>query len=385
MENWAELCSDILRLIVDQFSKIEDIAHFGAVCRPWRAVSVEKWHISIVDPWLMLAEKEDSDERGFYSLCTKKVYHLKLPEAHGKKCWSSYGWLITLGLDLEMHLLNPFSRSRVSIRFPPPPGLPNQYEPGIDAEFYRRIFIRKVIFSSRPSKRTPCEDEEKCVVMGIFSEWRKLAFLRLGDEAWTPVYTPKGDGITDVVYLNGQFYGFSNRGKLVIVDISSPDPKTIEIAGLPEGRSAAGDFYLVESVGELFMLARSVYMGYVGYYEGDEDEDVSYIHETDEFEVYKFNFDNMNWTLVKNLDNRAIFVGVNASFAIFPSNHSGCKPNCIYFTDDNPYGLVKDSLLEGAGKDMGVFGMETGKVDYYDKVPDMLSRICAPLWICPSP
>ncbi|XP_042504676.1 putative F-box protein At5g55150 [Macadamia integrifolia] len=221
--------------------------------------------------------------------------------------------------------------------------------------------------------------------MGIFSEWGKLAFLRMGDEVWTHVCTPKA-GFHDIVYLNGQFYAFSRKGKLVMVDISCPDPKTIEIAGLPEGRNAAGQFYLVESVGELFMLARSVYMGYVGYYEGDEDEDESYIYETNEFEVYKFNFDNMNWTLVKNLDNRAIFVGVNASFAIFPSNHSGCEPNCIYFTDDNSYGLMKDSRLEGgAGKDMGVFRMETGKVDYHYKVPDMLSRICAPLWICPSP
>ncbi|XP_043716750.1 F-box protein At1g10110-like [Telopea speciosissima] len=126
MGNWSKLCNDILGLIVDQFSAIEDVVHFGAVCRPWRSVLAEKLHFStIADPWLMLAEKEDNDNRGFYSLSTQKVYNLNLPEARGRKCWSSCGWLITLGLDLEIHLLNPFSREQ--IRLPPQPTLPRQY------------------------------------------------------------------------------------------------------------------------------------------------------------------------------------------------------------------------------------------------------------------
>ncbi|XP_042485680.1 putative F-box protein At5g60060 [Macadamia integrifolia] len=158
--------------------------------------------------------------------------------------------------------------------------------------------------------------------MGIFSEWKKLTFLRLGDEVWTPVYTPKGIGMTDVVYLNGQFYAFTYHGKLVLVDISSSDPKTIDIAEPPEGfDSSFSQSYLVESVGELFLVA---------------------------------SFDDNKWTQVKSLDNRALFVGSNASFAILPSNHSECESNCIFYTDDGLY-----SLMIGVASDMGMFDVET--------------------------
>ncbi|XP_043721478.1 putative F-box protein At5g55150 [Telopea speciosissima] len=371
MGNWSELCNDILGLIVDQFSAIEDIVHFGAVCRPWRSVSVEKLHFStIADPWLMLAEKEDSDNRGFYSLSTQKVYHLNLPEARGRKCLSSNGWLITLGLDLEIHLLNPFSREQ--IRLPPQPTLPGQFSYEIEPEHLRNFFVSKVILSSTPSHE---EEDEKCVVMAIISEYNKLAFLRLGDEVWTPV--DSHIGIAEVMYLNGQFYAITNRGKLLIVDISNPHPKTIEFAETPEEMvDVCARFYLVESVGELFMVAQDVY-------EGDESTTVeTLVHETDGFDVFKFNFDNRKWTQVKSsLDNRALFVGFNSSFAIFPSNnHLGCEPNCIYFTDVDICGLWR----KGAGKDMGLFRMETEEVDDHYVGPDIFSRVCPPLWICPS-
>ncbi|XP_042508249.1 uncharacterized protein LOC122084230 [Macadamia integrifolia] len=57
--------------------------------------------LSIVDPWLMLAEKKDSDNRGFYSLSTKNVYHLNLPEASGRKYWSSNGPGVALDVTPE--------------------------------------------------------------------------------------------------------------------------------------------------------------------------------------------------------------------------------------------------------------------------------------------
>ncbi|XP_043705362.1 F-box protein At2g26160-like [Telopea speciosissima] len=377
MGNWSELCNDVLGLIVDQFSAVEDVVHFGAVCRPWRSVSVKKLHFStIADPWLMLAEKEDSDSRGFYSLSTQKVYQLNLPEARGRKCWSSCSWLITLGLDLEFHLLNPFSREQ--IRLPPQPTLPGQYSPNVSPEIIRRVFIQKVILSSRPScssaKTIPCEDDDKCVVMAICSEFRKLAFLRLGDEVWTPVESD--NGIYDVVYFNGQFYAITYGGELLIVDISSPHPKTIEFAKHGEGINIGGYLYLVESVGELFLVAQEIYVDCASATNNNG------IHETDGFDVYKFNFDNRKWTQVKNsLDNRALFVGFNDSFTIFPSkNHLGCEPNCIYFTDIDLYGLMKD----GAGHDMGVFRMDTEEFDDHYVGPDIFTRVCAPLWICPS-
>ncbi|XP_043704443.1 F-box protein At2g26160-like [Telopea speciosissima] len=362
MGNWSELCDDILGLIVDRFLAIEDIVRFGAVCRTWRSVSAEKWRFSIAYPWLMLAEKEDSDNRGFYSLATQMVYHLNLPKARGRRCWSSCGWLITFGFDWEIDLLNPFSGDKIQL--PPQPKPENDFPTEL---CLHRIFLRKVILSSRPNKTTPCEDDEKCVVMAIITGCKTLSFLRLGDEVWTPI---DSKGIDDVIYFNGQFYAIDATGKVWMVDISSPQPKMIEFAEPGDDINIYAYFYLVESAGELFMLARDLYEG-----EGDQ---LMRIHETDGFDVYKFNFDNRKWMEVKSLDNRALFVGANTSFAIFPSNHLQCEPNCIYYTDDYPQGLK-----EGGGNDMGVFRLETEEIDDHYVGPDILSRISTPLWICP--
>ncbi|KAK7856591.1 hypothetical protein CFP56_022661 [Quercus suber] len=44
----------------------------------------------------MLAEKEGSDLRGFFSLSKGMTRQVSLPQAKGKKCFSSQGWLITI-------------------------------------------------------------------------------------------------------------------------------------------------------------------------------------------------------------------------------------------------------------------------------------------------
>ncbi|KAF6146093.1 hypothetical protein GIB67_033452 [Kingdonia uniflora] len=76
------------------------------VCRAWRSVTSEKHYYTGVSgykvPWLMMAEKEASDIRSFYSLSTKKFINISLPEVRGRRCWGSpNGWLITIGIDLE--------------------------------------------------------------------------------------------------------------------------------------------------------------------------------------------------------------------------------------------------------------------------------------------
>uniref|UniRef100_A0A7N2LTB8 KIB1-4 beta-propeller domain-containing protein n=1 Tax=Quercus lobata TaxID=97700 RepID=A0A7N2LTB8_QUELO len=58
----------------------------------------------------MLAEKEGSDLRGFFSLSKGMTHQVLLPQANGKKCFSSQGWLITAGTDLSLNLLHPFTQ-----------------------------------------------------------------------------------------------------------------------------------------------------------------------------------------------------------------------------------------------------------------------------------
>ncbi|KAJ4977914.1 hypothetical protein NE237_008694 [Protea cynaroides] len=402
MGNWSDLDEDILRLIIDKFWTIEDIVCFGAVCQSWRSVSVEKrQQQQQLCPWLMLAEREGSDRRGFYSLSTQKVYHMNLPGARGRRCWFSHGWLITFGVDLEMHLLNPFSQ--VQIPLPPQSTLPHQYSPESkfsSPEELLKDFIRKVVLSSRPSlsvKTTHCEanEDEKCVIMAISSKFNTLAFSRLGDKVWTAI---EGEiAFRDTIYFKGQFYGVHCSGRLFICDICSPQPKTIEFSSSPLGILKYDNSFLVESLGELFMVGQEIHddfdleednEDYLDDDYSDSGEDIDNYSDLDEypsgygttkgFDVYKFNFDNRKWMQVKSLENCAFFVGNNTSLAIFPSNqYPGCEPNCIYFTDSSDQG----SYYETSGHDMGVFRMDTRKIQPHYVGLDIFSRICNPLWV----
>ncbi|KAA8522322.1 hypothetical protein F0562_013317 [Nyssa sinensis] len=52
------------------------------------------------------------------------------------------------------------------------------------------------------------------------------------------------------------------------------------------------------------------------------------------FQVLELNVRNGKWVKVESLGNRALFLGCNSSFSVEASDITGCKANCIYFTDD---------------------------------------------------
>ncbi|KAJ4952207.1 hypothetical protein NE237_029039 [Protea cynaroides] len=371
MGNWSDLYDEILELIIDKIRTIEDIIRFRAVCQSWRSVSVmkrQRQRQRQLCPWLMLAARKGSDRRSFYSLSTQKVYRMDLPGVRGRRCWFSQGWLITFGVDMEMHLLNPFSQVRIPL--PPQPSLPYQYSP--ESKFNNpkvllKIFIKKVVLSSKPSlsvKTTHCKDskDENCVIMAISSQFNTLAFLRLGDKVWTPIDSPLG--FCDIIYFNGQFYAVNTSGRLFICDIYT--------------------YFLVESLGELFLIGQgNDHPDFDEHGYNNPDEPVNENtggYETKGFfgfGVYKFNFDNRKWTHVRSLENRTFFVGNNTSLAVFPSNQCpGCEPNCIYFIDS-----YHDSFYYGAAHDMGVSWINPRGIQPQYVGRRIFSKICTPLWV----
>ncbi|KAF6146097.1 hypothetical protein GIB67_033456 [Kingdonia uniflora] len=133
-------------------------------------------------PGLMMAEKDGSDIRSFYSLSTKKFINIHLTELRGRRCWGSpYGWLIILGTDLEIHLLNPLTHAQ--IRLPSQTTFKDQYpeKSNFTSEVVREIFIRKAIRLSTPTSTI----NGNCIVMTIYSHWGKLAIAKPGDKTWT--------------------------------------------------------------------------------------------------------------------------------------------------------------------------------------------------------
>ena len=101
---------------------------------------------------------------------------------------------------------------------------------------------------------------------------------------------------------------------------------------------------------------------------------------TTAFKVFEVNLGGEEWKELKNLDNRALFLGRNSSISVKASDFSGCKANCIYFTDN----FEKHwSIPGGGGRDTGIYNMLDGSIEpHYPG--DSLSCITPPMWVVPS-
>ncbi|GKF72401.1 hypothetical protein Tco_0208515, partial [Tanacetum coccineum] len=67
-------------------------------------------------PSLMLADKSDDQlSRELFQLSNKCIREIRLPQAYGKICMSSCGWLLTLGEDFATQLVNPLSQETINL------------------------------------------------------------------------------------------------------------------------------------------------------------------------------------------------------------------------------------------------------------------------------
>ena len=100
----------------------------------------------------MLAEKreqgnKESQTRSFFNLSDTKTYDFNLPELVRRKCFgASFGWLLTIGTDLQINLFHPFSKHLISL--PPQPTFCHQFPYEMEPEELRGIFVFKAPFVS---------------------------------------------------------------------------------------------------------------------------------------------------------------------------------------------------------------------------------------------
>ncbi|KAL2540066.1 putative F-box protein [Abeliophyllum distichum] len=245
MADWIDLPMDILVVIAESLTVIEDFTYFSAVCKEWKsatAILKKKPSLPTRYPRLMLSEKVDTkdqgnqDDRYFLNLLTSKTCKLKLPEASGRRCLGAhYGWLFTVGFDLQINLLHPFSRQQICL--PPFLTFPAQryeydetYPPQEDIEF----FVKKIAISSNPQNKNNLHDyNHECVILAIYGEFCVLAFARLGDTLWTNILVPSRC-YDDVLYYKGRFYAVDCHGVVVVCDINdNNDPKATVVAPAP--------------------------------------------------------------------------------------------------------------------------------------------------------
>ncbi|XP_074273707.1 uncharacterized protein LOC141597220 isoform X2 [Silene latifolia] len=383
--HWDELPNGPLIEIAGRLSNFDDLQVMYLVCSRWNSVLRES-QCKFLDggragccgpqvPWLMMAEQESFERKGkgkamrlfIYSLSFQSVRQLvtRLPpiKENFSNCrlFSSHGWVLvvrTTGSTMTMCLYNPFC-SPSSHNYIPLPRLDT--------------------LSSSVSRFTlsACPCTKSYTVMIVYAS-NKIGLWKPGDKVWTLVDHSLLSGvfILDVIFYRGYYYVLDQLKH--IFRLSGSDNNELKWERLPSLFDGINDgsghrylwkaYFVVGDEEKLLVVVRlCLYPKTQPLFELPHD------YLTAGFRVVEIlvspkRFDNRVKD-VNSLGTTSLFVGRNQAFAIdvpkannpSASGYYGCKPNCIYFTDDRLYILTTAKF--GKGKDMGVYNMEDGSID----------------------
>ncbi|KAL8064163.1 hypothetical protein ABFX02_01G073500 [Erythranthe guttata] len=390
ISNLSEFLPEILVSIAKLCTSIHDYISFRGVCRSFRSAATlenfdREWTGRL--PWLMLVSRgrikeEESKEildrnytrvADLVDLFEKKTYKIaNFPPLDRSMYPSSKGWILCSS-SADIYLTHPVWRIRIYL-----PGL-ETFPPETDES---PISISKIVLSDSPAVKTDL------LVMVIWGEKNQLGFCRPGDDSWT-VMDSSEVPFCDIIYHKRKLYAVDSESRVVECDVHGKNPVQLrQVFSMPPARDDVdpspphGTYYLVESLGEILIVDRQTYSV-----------------ETVLFKVY--GFDLMDGCTdrrkeIRDLGNRALFVGSNSSFSVdlskrdgvkrsngvkrshsslpvaFSSQLDDVKPNCIYFTDHS---------VRTNGLDNGVFCLSDMKTERYIVRCD----ICAfPTWVLPS-
>ena len=110
MADFANLPGDILQELL-KFLSFSDYIRFSAVCLHWSEVAKKRYQsLQKQLPSLIF----DANFQKLLDLLEGKIYQIEIPELYDRHCLgSSYGWLIMIDTNLNINLLNPFSKAQV--------------------------------------------------------------------------------------------------------------------------------------------------------------------------------------------------------------------------------------------------------------------------------
>lgn len=391
----SELPPELLETIAKKLKIQEDYVRFRAVCLAFQTSTPKiPKHLPTQLPWLMLPrttnEDPESKNRSFLSISNEKVHLINLPEDSdtNRRCGSSHGWLVILNETPSISILNPLTQAKQHL--PSLNSFPNvlTYAPNdigreytlktSDDDVYtcnskemRDSYIKKVVFSSSPSN-----EDVDYYALAILNQTGDLAYCKKGDKSWKFI-DDANSFCEDVVYYNGCFYAVSKHGTIAKCDVTG---ESVYVSFIETPRQVGGDMqYLVNWKDELLLVTRYTELEF-----NMDQNKLDIVYKTNEFRVYKLVLNGPKWESVGALDGWALFLGENSSMAFCADDFSGCKGDCIYFTDD-----YSEWNYDGANgnHDLGIYDLENGCVEGLSCYPDTLCNVRRwppPIWFTPS-
>ncbi|KAL5703902.1 hypothetical protein ACHQM5_022395 [Ranunculus cassubicifolius] len=392
MDLWSQLPLDLLNQITNLLN-LPDLIKLSCVCSPWRSISPSTQHRGHL-PWLLLPSQNNSPNSGniwpnslyFYSILDKTYYELDLPEIKDRRiCGSSNGWLITIHENADIYLLHPLSRKVIML--PSLNDVPGVYGIGYSNDDGLQYIVSDSVGRRRSNasfwNSSVARDEyivkvivcvNLNVVLGILGELGRLLVCRVqgNEKRWIVVEDDVDAMYMDVSFYKGEFYAVDSSGAVVVVDCDE-----LRTRKVIDGHGYGYQSYLVESSGDLLKVIR--FLSSFGEESDDseaEDGEPRQLNKTIRFEVWKIDFEQGLWLEVKNLGDRALFLGINHSSSVCSSDFPGCKGNCIYFTDDC-------RIMHTGDYDKGICNLENGRIEAIYPDDDSKMILPRPVWYSP--
>ncbi|GJX76112.1 hypothetical protein Tco_0322923 [Tanacetum coccineum] len=318
-------------------------------------------------PSLLLAEKDkDGREfRGLFLLSDKSIRKIRLPEAYGKVCRSTCGWLITAGRDDAAQLINPLSRETINLPKVDTFDHPKSLELSEWHEGIRKLLI---VTNNPSSLKLPLV----VVLWGCFDE---MGFCRLGDNNWTAV--AEGRRICDLTYYNDRVYSFDRDYHIKACDVYGEDPTTlVDVSMLPSklyahDQHVGGAYIIGLDEGEKKRLLVVIRHGMLDGCFSQEN------YKTKRFLLFAYDLKDRGWSRVNDLGKRTLFVGHSSSFWIEDTT-GVIKNNRIYFTDDVKF--LYNASRNGGGGDMGIYHLSDGTIEPHF-IGESRSLLTPPIWL----
>ncbi|CAK9180366.1 unnamed protein product [Ilex paraguariensis] len=275
-----------------------------------------------------------------FNISSNKFHHLSQLDAQGKRiCGSSGGWLIIVGNNFEIFMLNPLTRAQIQL--PSVSSFLDQADASMQVlDKASTVLIHKAILVSNPDGNL-----EGYSVMVIYGDSRKLGFHKEGDHSWTSLQDA-GSFYDDAVLCDKVLYAVNECGKVNAIRELGNSPVVEEM--VPPWFFQGNKVYLVELDEELYIVIRFL----------EQSPDFGY--RTRNFKVYEVDFYVKLHDRIRGIGEWAIFLGHNQSASLSTRRVEGLKENCIYFTDDNTDGY-KDGIF--GGHDTGVFHLDDGSIE----------------------
>ncbi|GKV22253.1 hypothetical protein SLEP1_g32135 [Rubroshorea leprosula] len=388
--SWSDLPEHLLNCIAKRLDAEINVLHFRAVCSSWRSSFPRPNYPNRPLPLKLPFPIAPSNPYwpnppGFYALYEDTVYLLQLPDNEEvNACTSSpqqdrrrQGWLVRVREEFpgRFHVFSPILKRRVDY-------FPETFPRNLNVLNFRVTEVCKLhnlrfVSSSLPNDNVGIYRREFRVVLlgnsistgrAVFAIYGRregdLCFMRLGDEKWTVVRHDADVFYCDIAIRDDQFYAVDNVGMLCVFDSSFQKIATIPSPSVDGAERRI--FNLVESFGDILLVVfRNVdsFRDLIDYDQrarGFTKHGSS--HVMVQIEVYKLNEKEGNWSEVRDLGDRVLFVSNDGCWSVSAHDFAGCKGNCIYFHAFwNVQTANRDNRLRGLDYgEIGVFNLEDG-------------------------